>query len=140
MSGSKEYTAWGSMITRTTNPRNKRWARYGGIGITVCAEWLSSFEQFLSDMGLAPTKNHQLDRIENNKGYYPGNCRWATRVEQARNTSTSVFIEYQGASKTIAEWSEITGIERSLLHWRLKRGWPVHRAFTEQATLGKNQY
>ncbi len=79
-----EYLIWAEMVQRCTNPNHKRWADYGGRGITICAPWLD-FATFIADMGQRPTPELSLDRIDNNRGYEPGNCRWATPSEQASN-------------------------------------------------------
>jgi len=83
---SPEYGAWAEMIQRCTNPKQKRYADYGGRGIHVCERWLNGFENFLADMGRRPTSEHSIDRYPNNDGNYEKtNCRWATRLEQAAN-------------------------------------------------------
>lgn len=81
-----EYRTWVTMNQRCGNPKNPRFSDYGGRGIVVCAEWKSSFEMFFREMGARPSADHSIDRIDNEKGYEPGNCRWATRSEQQRNT------------------------------------------------------
>lgn len=83
----KEYRAWKAMKNRCYNPNYQHYHRYGGRGITVCDEWLNDFEKFFSDLGKAPTKKHQLDRIDNNKSYSPNNCRWVTPKENCNNRS-----------------------------------------------------
>lgn len=85
---SPTHNSWRSMIRRCTEPGNNRWAHYGGRGITVCDRWLYSFPAFLEDMGERPARL-TLDRIDVNGNYEPGNCRWATAIEQRRNRRDS---------------------------------------------------
>ena len=85
MSKAPEYRIWRAMIDRCHYPSNQAYSRYGGRGILVCEEWRHSFENFIEYMGLRPSDEHSIDRIDNDKGYEPGNCRWATALEQARN-------------------------------------------------------
>lgn len=83
---SHEYHCYHAMLTRCYNSNHIHFDRYGGRGIEVCQEWRESFEQFLIDMGTAPTKDHSLDRYpDNNAGYFPGNVRWSTAQQQANN-------------------------------------------------------
>lgn len=79
-----EYAAWRGMHTRCNNRNNPAYPSYGGRGITVCERW-SSYESFLADMGRKPTPKHSLDRIDNDAGYSPENCKWATYGEQNSN-------------------------------------------------------
>lgn len=80
-----EYLIYGAMIARCENPNNADFKDYGERGITVCARWRSSYADFLSDMGRRPTPRHSIDRIDNDRGYEPDNCRWATAHEQRMN-------------------------------------------------------
>lgn len=80
-----EYRAWASLVNRCCNPKNAAFASYGGRGITVCPEWRGDFPAFLAHVGRRPSPEHSIDRIDNDRGYEPGNVRWATRKEQNNN-------------------------------------------------------
>lgn len=82
---SPEHTAWKAMKQRCYNPRDKGYKNYGGRGITICLRWYFSFYQFYKDVGDRPSKNHSIDRIDNDGNYNPSNCKWSTRKEQAMN-------------------------------------------------------
>ena len=84
-SGTPEYRAWSAMIERCANPNHQYFEYYGGRGIRVCAEWRASFSAFFSDMGPKPTPQHTVDRVDGDKDYEPGNCRWADKYQQAQN-------------------------------------------------------
>ncbi len=83
------YSVWRCMKRRCDDSKHHSYKYYGGRGIKVCDKWLNSFSAFIFDMGRKPTDNHQLDRIDNNGNYEPGNCRWATPSENSYNRSTS---------------------------------------------------
>ena len=123
---SPEYRVWAGMLTRCYNENNKTYCRYGGRGITVCDRWRNSFLAFLEDMGPRPSLKHTLDRIDNNGNYEPGNCRWATMIEQARNKSTSLWLELGGVSRPAMEWCELAGTDYHAFYWRYENGWPPH--------------
>lgn len=130
MSDNPAYMIWAGMRDRCVNPNNARWKDYGGRGISVCDRW-SSFENFMEDMG-ERQDGTTLDRIDNSRGYEPSNCRWATSAEQARNKRSNVVIEWQGVSMCLTDWAEQIGMSRDVLASRIKRGWTVERAFTQE--------
>jgi len=103
---------------------------YGGRGISVCDEW-NDYKIF-HDWAMANGYQDSLtiDRKDNNKGYSPDNCRWATNTEQARNKRNNNLITYHGETKTLTEWSLLLGMEGSILRYRLKN-WDIERSFTE---------
>jgi hypothetical protein len=125
---------WRAMVTRCYNKNCKAYKRYGGRGIKVCERWLEPYNKgfwnFVEDMGERP-EGCSLDRINNDYGYCPENCRWATLKEQHRNMSINRVIIYAGESKTLVEWSEETGIKQTTLMMRLDRyGWTPEEALT----------
>ena len=128
MSSSKTYSIWSNMLTRCTNPKATYYDRYGGRGIKVCDEWLM-FKQFLIDMGEKPI-GKTLERIDNEKGYFPSNCRWATPKEQAENRSSSQLITYNGITQCLSDWAKQLGVQRLSLRWRIKNGWSIEEALT----------
>ena len=124
-----EYTIWSKMIQRCGNENEPSYENYGGRGIRVCERWLS-YENFLEDMGRRPSKKHSIDRIDNNGDYAPGNCRWASRGEQSRNTRRNVLISFQGRAMVAADWSRELGIPQPTIHWRMAQGWTVERVLS----------
>lgn len=128
--GTPEYIAWQNMNERCRNPINPRYEIYGARGIKVCEAW-QSFSVFLNDMGLRPSQNHSIERIDNNGGYEPKNCRWATDKEQMRNTRLTVRITHDGKTMCLTDWAELLGIKVATLKGRLMLGWTMDRAFTQ---------
>jgi hypothetical protein len=125
-----EYRCWQTMRLRCNVPSNPAYKDYGARGITVCDRWIESPETFLADMGKKPTEKHELDRIDNDKGYSPENCRWATRSENDRNRRSNRFLEYDGHCRTIAEWAERHNIRSDTLTYRLDNGWDIALALS----------
>lgn len=132
-SGTRTYFAWRSMRSRCMNPKHPAWKHYGGRGIVVCDAWANSFDQFLNDMGEVPD-GFSLDRIDNEKGYSPENCRWATDKEQLNNRRNNRWIEKNGEKKTLSQWAETYGIPMNTLAKRLER-MPIEKAL--QTSLKK---
>jgi hypothetical protein len=120
----KEYTALHNIRNRCRNPNCKDYKNYGGRGIKVCESW-NDFSQFLNDIGPAPSKAHTIERIEVNGHYEPGNVRWATRAEQARNKRNSIYINYNGQRKMLTEWCAELDLRYSYIHRLLKINRPM---------------
>lgn len=126
---SRAYSSWANMKNRCNNPRCDRYADYGGRGITVCERWNNSFENFLSDMGECPP-GMQIDRIDNNDGYKPGNCKWSTRKEQSANRRSNRLLSLNGETRRITVWAALLGLGQNTIRDRLKRGLPIERVLT----------
>ncbi len=119
------------IIERCTNPKCNSYGRYGAAGVTVCDRWLNSFTDFVDDMGPKPTPEHTIDRYPNQKGNYePGNCRWATKEEQARNRKDNVNLTYNGKTQCVSAWSIETGLKKGTISSRLRLGWSVENTLT----------
>lgn len=127
-----EYSIWKAMVRRCTIPVCKEFANYGGRGISVCERWMS-VESFIADMGLRPSPQHSLDRINNDGNYEPANCRWATRCEQANNTRSNRMISFRGERKTLSQWQKATGLGHDVIRGRLRMGWSIEKALTTGA-------
>lgn len=117
------------MRHRCLNPKMQVYKHYGGRGITICDRW-SDVNAFVADMGPAPSAKHELDRIDVNGNYEPGNCRWATRTENVRNRRNTQKITAFGCTLPLVVWAEKYGIEVGTLEARLKMGFPAERALT----------
>lgn len=132
--GTITYARWKSMMQRCHVVTATNYKRYGAKGITVCERW-HDFAAFLADMGECPAKQLTLDRKENDKGYEPGNCRWATMADQNRNRSHCVELTHQGRTMILRDWAKKIGISPNALAQRLYLGWTVERALTTPLKL-----
>lgn len=131
-SHSKEYNAFSHINKRCGNPRCKEYKNYGGRGIQ---NKFTSFEHFISTVGLAPSKKHSIDRIDVNGHYEPGNVQWATPLQQNRNKRNSLLIDFQGKSKLLIEWCQEYKVPYETCRSRIKAGWSPERIFnTRRAT------
>lgn len=123
MCESTEHNSWNAMISRCYRESAASHRRYKSLGIKVCDRWRESFSAFLEDMGPKPSPDHTIDRVNYFGDYEPGNCRWATWKEQARNKITNVRVKAFGKTKCLADWAEYTGVKRCTVNRRNKRGW-----------------
>ena len=126
MSRTSIYYVWQNMKARCVNPNNQEYHRYGGRGIQVCNEWKDSFPMFYK---WAIENGYQegltLDRIDNDKGYFPGNCRWATWTEQSRNKCQNRMLTYNGKTQCITDWAAELGVSFKCIAKRIKTGRPI---------------
>lgn len=128
--GARWYSIWCGMMGRCHNPNSARFHRYGGRGITVCDRWYDP-SAFYEDMGDPPAQM-SLERIDNDVGYSPENCRWAGVKEQNNNRKDTRRITFNGETMSATAWGERLGITKATMYWRL-RAWPLERALTEPA-------
>ncbi|KKN91257.1 hypothetical protein LCGC14_0221250 [marine sediment metagenome] len=132
---SQVYRSWYHIIQRCTNSNTKDYRWYGSRGITVCERWLK-FENFLEDMGEAPI-GYQIDRLDNNKGYYLENCRWVTPKQNGRNKRNNHLITHNGEIQCISAWAEETGISKNTILWRITHGWSPEKTLTTPGKMEK---
>ena len=121
MKGSPEYSSWQAMKARCLDTGNKDYPRWGGVGITICGDWIDSFEAFFAHVGARPSGT-TLDRIKPELGYWPGNVRWVTPKQQARNRRDLVVVDTPRGRMPLVDYAQILGISKGAAHLRLKRG------------------
>ena len=129
---SRLYKVWSGIIQRCYNPKAKNYHNYGSRGIKMHDEWrkdFSAFEDYCIATGWKP--GLQVDRIDNDDGYVPGNIRFVTCAENLRNKRSNNLITYKGETHCLTDWSNILGIADSTLQRRLTSGWSVEDAFTK---------
>lgn len=128
------YKKWAAMKRRCLNPNEQNYSRYGGRGITVCKEWVESYETFRA---WALTAGYQeglsIDRIDPDGPYCPDNCRWISIADQASNTRKNIYATMNGETKTVKEWSRIFAVKYETLRYRLRKGMSL-----EEAVKGDN--
>lgn len=133
MTHTRLYEIYTSMLKRCFNEKSEAYKRYGGIGITVCPEWLGEhgFENFAEwSISHGYEENLTLDRFPNQKGNYePSNCRWATVKEQANNRKTNIYITRNNETHTMREWCDILGLDYGLVNGRKQKGWSEDKLF-----------
>lgn len=123
-----EYKSWADMKSRCYHTGHQNYSNYGGRGITVCDDWRESFATFLKDVGLKPNPTYTLDRINNNDGYYPENCKWSSKTEQASNRRSNIFFTIDGETRTLKQWCDLRGLKYKTVWARVNAGTPVEKA------------
>lgn len=128
------YKIYYAMLNRCYNPKNAEYKNYGARGISVCNRWRKSFPNFAYDVGEIP-HGMSLDRINNNGPYSPENCRLATQSEQHNNRRNTRFLEFEGRTQTIKEWSNELGMSKNTILSRLSYGWSVQDTLTRKIDI-----
>lgn len=133
------YRTWNDMRRRCRARNRPDWANYGERGITVCKEWedFDVFYKWAMDNGYNDMLT--IDRIRNNEGYSPNNCRWVTRRYQNNNTRANHQITAFGKTQNLQQWADETGFGHTAILFRLKSGWTVEEALTIIPIVGANQ-
>ena len=133
LSNTRLHKIWHSMYCRCYYKSTNQYKNYGGRGIKVCEEW-KHIQGFINFYNWAINNGYKetltLDRIDNNKGYCPSNCRWITPKEQSNNRRNNVYYTFNGETKTSKQWCELYNISQTTLSDRLKRGWTLQQALT----------
>lgn len=133
MSRTSIYHTWESIRKRCGSKKHKNFKDYGGRGISVCSEWIDDFQSFYDYVSQLPhfgEPGRELDRIDNDKNYEPGNVRWSTRKEQCNNRRSNLLVTYNGKTQTVTQWAEEVGIPYHTIRERLMRGWSAEKALT----------
>lgn len=120
-----EYKVYSGMLSRCNNPNNKSYINYGDRGIKVCKKWSEQrygFLEFYKSVGRRPTKHHEIERLDNNRGYEPGNCAWVIRDVNAKNKRNTLKIEHNGQTKTARVWAKEYGLQYGTVYWRYRHG------------------
>ena len=131
LSNLAEYAIWATIKARCYSETSAGWVDYGARGIGMSDEWKESFPAFYRDMGPRPSKEHSVERENNEQGYCKENCRWATKLEQANNRRNSRLYELDGKTKTVSEWCREFGLKYTNVYMRLRRGMSFEDAIAE---------
>lgn len=123
-----EYRSWQAMKARCNNPNHDEYKNYGLRGITICERWLD-FKNFIHDMGNKPTKAHTLERKDSNGNYEPGNCRWATPLEQSNNKRNNLSITYKGKTQSLSAWCRELSLSYKTISNRYNTGFSIEMMF-----------
>ena len=125
------YRTWSNAKSRCQDVNSQSYKHYGGRGIKVCDEWRDNFQAFYDwAMANGYKEGLTLDRIDNNKGYSPKNCRWTSVKEQSNNRRSNRYLVFRGERKTISQWADTIGVNQETLYKRLVHGWSIERALS----------
>lgn len=130
-----EYVVWKGLRARVGNPNHTSYHRYGARGLEVAVEF-DNYEVFLADVGRRPDKGYWIERVDNTKGYIPGNLKWATPKDQCRNTRRNKQVTLNGITKSLVEWCEALEVPYSTIRSRLSNGWSDSKALTTPVRSG----
>lgn len=135
-----EYWHWKQMNGRCHNPNNSKFPTYGARGIVVHESWRGpgGFDRFLAHIGRKPGHEYTIDRIDGTRGYEPGNVRWATVLQQARNRTSVVHLTIDGTTRPMSEWAEVAGVPYCRLQKRVRAGWDPLDALTAPVRVHRN--
>lgn len=129
MAYTPEFNTWNEMKARCNNPKHKKYKNYGGRGIKIYPKWIKSFQTFFDYVGPKPTSEHSIERIDNDKGYFPGNVKWALPVEQANNTRSNHPITIGKSTLNLCQWAKKVGINYQIISYRIRKlGWSPEKA------------
>lgn len=128
----KAYYCWMSMRNRCHNPKHISYKDYGAKGVIVCERWYNSYVDFIEDVGERPSEHHSIDRMDSTGNYEPSNCKWSTRVEQARNKSNNRMVTYKGETKCVSQWCEDLSLNFNLVRDRILKGETPEKAFSNK--------
>lgn len=139
MCETSEHNIWRGIKDRCFNKRNINYRRYGAKGISICDEWKKDFNSFFNHIGKRPSLKHSVDRIDNNRGYEPGNVRWATKREQSNNTTQTIRVEFAGIIMTNSDWADVFKIKTKSFCGGIKSGLPV-QYYIDKYLLGTHDF
>jgi hypothetical protein len=137
--GALTYSRWKSMMARCYQANASNYKYYGAKGITVWEPWRTSFATFLADMGECPCKDMTVERLDNEIGYRPDNCIWATKADQNKHRSHCVPLTYSGRTMNLSDWAVEINISTNALAMRIRLGWSVERALTQPLKKRKSK-
>lgn len=135
------YRVWDAMKGRCLNPNNRHYSYYGGRGITVCEDWIDSFQMFYDwSMERGYKESLTIERIDNDGNYEPQNCKWATMAEQSLNKTSNKLLIYKGVSKPLTLWCRTLDLNYDTVRERIRRGWSHEKALTTPIDKSKQHF